>query len=174
MRVDQLIESKYLRASDLNGEDMIVTIKDVDFELVGMDKQKKPVITFKGIDKGMILNKTNIQAIELATGESDTDDWNGKKVTLTEGETTDLSGKLVPCLRIKSKAPKDAKPADAAKEVGKPKRGDSDDLLAGLPEKAVKYMRNRKNPEGRPLTPADEMDGDGEDNPFHDSEWVPF
>lgn len=174
MRVDQLIESKYMKASDLNGEEHIVTIKDVDFELVGQDKQKKPVIFFKNLPKGMILNKTNIKAIEMATGESDTDDWVGKKVTLCEGETNNPSGDLVPCLRIKSKAPKDAKPADTAKEVGKPKRGDSDDLLAGLPEKAVKYMRNRKNPEGRPLTPADEMDSDGDDNPFHDSEWVPF
>lgn len=174
MNVNSLIESKFMKASDLNGEDQIVTIKDVDFAEVGQDKQKKPVIFFKGIPKGMVLNKTNIQALEMATGESDTDDWAGKRVTLYEGETTDPSGKLVPCLRIKSKAPKDAKPAEAAKEVGKPKRGDSDDLLAGLPEKAIKYMRNRKNPEGRPLTPADEMDADGEDNPFHDSEWVPF
>lgn len=173
MNVNSLIESKFMKASDLNGEDQIVTIKDVDFAEVGQNKEKKPVVFFKNIPKGMILNKTNIQALEMATGESDTDDWAGKRVTLYEGETTDPSGKLVPCLRIKSKAPKDGKPLPEAVAKAKP-AAETGDLLAGLPANAQKYLRGRHNGSGGPMTPADEFDENDVENPFYDAAWLPF
>jgi hypothetical protein len=43
----------------------------------------KPIITLKGASKKFIVNDTNYKRIALTLGSSETDDWIGKKITLT-------------------------------------------------------------------------------------------
>ncbi len=72
---------KYRKATDYP-EPAIETIDKVYNELVGQDKDQKPVIYFKGGDKrGVVLNKTNANVLADLHGR-DTAKWKGKEVEL--------------------------------------------------------------------------------------------
>ena len=79
-----------------DGKDMIVKVKDVKQEIIAnqQGKEEKLVMHFEGDVKPLIMNKTNMQAAEKATGTPYIDEWIGKKlqlyVTLVSafGETT--------------------------------------------------------------------------------------
>lgn len=67
-----------------DGKDMVVQIKDVKIETVQnqQGKEDKPVLHFEGDVKPLILNSTNMAAIEKATGTPYMDEWTGKKLQL--------------------------------------------------------------------------------------------
>ena len=80
-----------------DGKDMIVQVKDVKMEMVQnqQGREENNVMYFEGNIKPLILNSTNMKAIEKATGTAYLDEWVGKKlqlyVTLVSafGTTTD-------------------------------------------------------------------------------------
>jgi hypothetical protein len=76
--INDAFPSKYLKASDLDGENVTVTITHVAFEEVGKDKEMRPILFYEGSEKGIVLNKTNATNISKLYG-SETDDWGGKK-----------------------------------------------------------------------------------------------
>jgi hypothetical protein len=57
MKISEEFPSQYLKASDLGGRDIRVTMGRVEREKIGTDN--KLVLYFKGKDKGLVLNKTN-------------------------------------------------------------------------------------------------------------------
>ena len=61
--------SKYLKAADLNGGDKVVTIDRVVEEEVGLEKERKPVCYFSGLQKGFVLNKTNSDRLAHKLGD---------------------------------------------------------------------------------------------------------
>jgi hypothetical protein len=103
MKQNEAFPSNFLKAADLNEEEMVLTIARVEQEKIGDDD--KLVAYFKGTDKRLVINKTNFNAIVKATGEDDTDDWNGKRITLYPTETN-FKGDTVDCIRVKTKPPK--------------------------------------------------------------------
>lgn len=112
MRASEMIESKYLKQSDIDGE-VIVTIQKIGQGNVAMDDQPeelKWMIKFKEFKKAMVLNSTNIQLLEKACGE-ETDEWPGQEVILYVDPNVSFAGKLTGGLRLKS-----------AKPTGPPKR----------------------------------------------------
>ena len=80
-----------------DGKDMIVQVKDVRIETVQnqQGKEDKPVLFFDGDVKPLILNTTNMKAIEKVCGSPYMDEWVGKKLQLyvtmvsAFGSTTD-------------------------------------------------------------------------------------
>ena len=99
-----LFPSKWLAAADLNGEDRIVQIKQIiPSEEVGQSKDKRPIVYYQGVEKGMVLNKTNAKRIAKLYG-ADTDKWIGKFITLYPSEC-DFGDETVPCLRVRQDAP---------------------------------------------------------------------
>lgn len=98
--INDAFPSKYIKASDLQGTEPVVTIKRVAFEDVGKDKERKPIVYFKGKDKGLVLNKTNANKIVQLSGRGDTDDWKGLQIKLYATETQ-FAGETVDCVRIK-------------------------------------------------------------------------
>ncbi len=104
MKISKLFPSKFLKADDLDGHEVECAIHEIRVEdLTGDGRERKPVLYFEGKDKGLVLNKTNSMVIAGSYGE-DTDGWQGKPVVLY-GTTTQFQGKLVPCIRIRTKAP---------------------------------------------------------------------
>ena len=105
MNIDSAFPSKYIKASDLpeDGVAVPVTIKEVVTEEIGRDKQVKPVIYFKGQDKGFVANKTNCNTIAKALGSRDTDDWEGKTILLYSTEVQ-FGDEMVESIRVKLKA----------------------------------------------------------------------
>ena len=114
MDINSAFPSNFLRASDLKGSAVSVTLDRVEMEKVGDDH--KPVIYFTGKEKGLVLNKTNANIIEDIVGSADTDQWRGKAVTLFPTKT-EFQGKRVDCLRFRepegAAAPAEAAPVAA-------------------------------------------------------------
>lgn len=105
MKVSDAYPSNYIAATDLDGNNVTVTMKNVDFEKVG--EEQKPVLYFKGKTKGLILNKTNAKNIATVYGD-DMDDWTGQDIVLFPA-MVDFQGKTVEAIRIRAPQPKDRK-----------------------------------------------------------------
>jgi hypothetical protein len=79
--------------------------------------ETKPVLHFRGKSRGVVLNKTNANAIWGINGSDDTDDWAGTAITLFPTKV-EFQGKRVDAIRIDppdQPAPK-AKPQHVAEE----------------------------------------------------------
>lgn len=110
-----LFPSKWLAAADLMGEDRIVQVKQIiPSEEVGQSKDKRPVVYFQGVEKGLVLNKTNAKRIAKLYGP-DTDKWIGKSITLYPSEC-DFGDETVPCLRVRPEAPQVEDPGEELDE----------------------------------------------------------
>lgn len=101
MKSTDVFSSKYLSAADLRGRDVAVTIDRVEVDKMPSG-EKKPALYFRGKDKALLLNKTNFNTIADVVGADDTDDWEGKQITLYPTET-DFQGKMVDCIRVRRK-----------------------------------------------------------------------
>lgn len=99
--------SKWLKASDLGGREVKVIMANVEREKIGDDT--KPVLYFKGKEKGVVLNKTNANVVSDFYGD-DTEDWFDQPVILYT-VTTEFQGKATPGLRIRIPTARDNKPA---------------------------------------------------------------
>ena len=107
--------SKYLKVDDLNGRPALRTIARQVSELIGTDKNPKPVCYFvESSLKPLVLNLTNSVSIAAIAGTDDTDAWPGTKVVLFPTSTF-FQGKDTPCIRIRA-----PKPAAVAPKVVTP------------------------------------------------------
>ena len=88
--------SNYLKAENLAGKSarvVILEVQDVEF-----DKGLKPVLSFEGKSKRLVVNSTNFDI--LCAGISNkTTDWVGHTITL-RGEKVVFRGKLVDSIRV--------------------------------------------------------------------------
>ena len=96
MNIDSVFPSDYLKAADLKGKVVSVTIESVSLEELG--SEKKAVVHFVGKERGLVLNKTNAAVIKSAYG-SDTEGWTDKTIELRP-DKTQFQGQLVDCLRV--------------------------------------------------------------------------
>ena len=129
MKTSQAFPSDYLKASDLNGKSVNVTIESVEMVDMGQgrDKESKLLIRFVGKQKGLVCNKTNAGTIEKLTGSDETDNWVGKQITLCAREV-EFQGDMVWAIRVSLKAPGAATqaPAPAAPEPADGEDGGSE------------------------------------------------
>jgi hypothetical protein len=96
--INDAFPSKYLKASDFEGDTPIVTIASIAFEEVGKEKDVRPILYYEGEQKGIVLNKTNATNITKIYG-SETNDWIGKKVQIGTA-WVDFQGQSVEAIRI--------------------------------------------------------------------------
>lgn len=97
MKGSDIFPSNYIKADDLKGRDVPVTIDTAKMETLGNDQ--KLILYFEGKEKGMVCNKTNFGRISYLYGD-ETDDWVGKKIILTS-EFVEFQGKTVKGLRVR-------------------------------------------------------------------------
>jgi hypothetical protein len=119
--INDAFPSAYIKASDLQGKSVIVTINRIEFEPVGQKREMKPILYFDNKDKGLVLNKTNANKIISITGSSDTEDWAGQSIIIYPTETS-FQGDTVECVRVKSA------PANGRKAVPVPVADPAPDL----------------------------------------------
>jgi hypothetical protein len=98
-------KSKFLNSTNLTSERKF-KIKAVTAELIGDEKQRKPVLWFTNDERGLILNATNRRTLMGAFGDN-MEDWVGKVIVIFP-TMTDLRGKMVPALRVRVPPPKQA------------------------------------------------------------------
>ena len=107
MKISTAFPTKFLKASDLQGKEVKVEIDDCRMEDVAGDgSEEKPVLYFKGKNKGLVMNKTNAGKLEVAFGD-DTEHWSGRTIILYP-DVTQFQGRTVDCLRVRVPAPKAA------------------------------------------------------------------
>jgi hypothetical protein len=110
-KLSELFPSTYLKADEIPDEGMILTITGVELAELGQgkDKETKPVISFREVEKGLVCNKTNCNTIHKLTGSDDTDDWVDHKIKLITLEV-DFQGTMTNAIRVSSKPVKTAVP----------------------------------------------------------------
>ena len=97
MRTNEAFPGNFLKAADLQGKRVTVTIAKVVLEDIG--DETKPVLHFVGKEKGLVLNKTNANMIAEITGTDEMDDWAGAAIVLYPTKV-DFQGKRVDATRI--------------------------------------------------------------------------
>jgi hypothetical protein len=122
--------SNYLKAADLEGRTIKVTIDDIKLEKVGTDE--KLIAYFKGGKKGLVLNKTNSNNIALVYG-MDTDGWIDAEIQLYP-TMVDFQGKSTEAIRVK------AMPRASGKRQGRspqqfPDEGSYGKVTSGRPKR---------------------------------------
>lgn len=121
MNINTAFPSKYLKAADLGDATPVVTISHVDMELMPGDaRETRPVCYFEGKQKGVVLNRTNSNAIAQVAGSPETDNWAGVQVQLYVAIVS-FKGEEVEAIRIRA-------PRVAAKPKPKPAAVEPDDL----------------------------------------------
>lgn len=121
-KIGEMIESKYLKQSDVEEETEVTIAKVGQLNVAKEDEpaEMKWAAKFQELKKPMILNSTNIQLLAKACGSEDSDDWIGKKVTIYSDPNVSFGGKLVGGLRVKLQArpsSKKAAPANAFSDM---------------------------------------------------------
>lgn len=133
--LEEFFPSKHLKATDLQGKEVRVTIARVEREKLGDDM--KPVVYFKGKEKGVVLNKGNTTTLVDAYGKN-SNDWFGQDVILLS-VWTDYQGKPVQGIRMRIPTARDMAPVrreDPITTGAQPERrigGVSDNLDDSIP-----------------------------------------
>lgn len=131
VNINGAFPSTYLKASDLQGRRVSVTMAGVRMEDIG--GEQKPILSFVGKEKGLVLNKTNANMIAEITGSEETDDWHGQAIVLYPTKT-DFQGKRVDAIRVDYPAPDNGRPAKAkTARVVPPEPAVTDDELDQIP-----------------------------------------
>lgn len=112
MKMNDVFPSKFVKADDLKGKQVLCVISHVTVEKIGDDT--KPVIYFQGKEKGLVCNKTNFGRIAYVYGD-ESDEWTGKEIVLYP-EMTDFQGKPMWAIRVKPPLPREPAPAPAPTE----------------------------------------------------------
>lgn len=125
MNINSSFPSEFLRAADIGngeiGDEIKLTMDTVTMETVGDDT--KPVVHFRGTDKGLVLNKTNANTIAGMFGP-ETEAWSGQVVTLFVAQA-EFQGKQTLAIRVKMQKAKSGKPFTGAAPAGTNGSGDS-------------------------------------------------
>ncbi len=102
MKSGEVYPSKFLKAEDFGDDEPTVTIEKVvmeELESKERGKQEKPVAYFRGLEKGLVLNKTNWSIIAKQHGD-ESDDWIGKQITLFVMDV-EAFGEMVSAIRVR-------------------------------------------------------------------------
>ena len=103
---DQLFPGRFLKAGQLLGQKVTVTIADIDVETLPSEKGdiSKGIVSLKGKDAQWVLNRTNAECLKAMFGRV-VADWIGKRVVL-HGEMVrnpdreDKDNKMVLAIRV--------------------------------------------------------------------------
>ncbi len=80
MKASMFYPSRWLKSEDLRGVQPVVVIDHIETGEFG--GENKPVVFFRGKEKGLVCNRTNWRMLASLFGE-ETDGWRGKDVRLT-------------------------------------------------------------------------------------------
>ncbi len=110
MKISQLFPSKYVKAADLNGKTVTLTIAKLVVEELGhgAEKERKPVLYFQKATKGLVLNRTNAMTIAGLYGD-ESDDWEGKRVSIYPTRIRAF-GAMQDTIRVREEIPAQPKP----------------------------------------------------------------
>lgn len=126
MKMSKLFPSKYVKAADLGGKHVTLTIEKLIVEELGhgAEKENKPVLYFHKATKGLILNRTNAMAVAALYGD-ESDHWTGKRITIYATRIRAF-GAMQDVIRVKNEIP--AQPVPAAQPEERAEIDDDEDV----------------------------------------------
>lgn len=103
-KVGEMIESKYLKQSDVEDEVTVTVVKvgKANISKEGEEPEYKWLIRYQEFSKPMVLNATNIKRLARACESEETEEWTGKKVVLYVDHDVEFAGNVVGGLRIRA------------------------------------------------------------------------
>lgn len=104
MDMNDFVSSEYLKADDLKGRSLRATIAAVTIEQLGQARESKPVVSFVGRNKRLVLNKTNTRTLIAGFG-AESSGWVGQTVELYAAEV-ELQGRPTLGVRLRVSAQK--------------------------------------------------------------------
>jgi hypothetical protein len=108
MSYDEYFPKDFLIAEDLQRAPKVLTISRIGPEEVGQDKTRKPVARFEEIAQGLVINKTNADALTLMFGPEEHDAIGGQVELFAERVM--FNGKLVGAIRLRRPSRSDELP----------------------------------------------------------------
>lgn len=101
MDASKFFPSKWLKAEDVGERKIALSIERAESQVFGQgeESEKKLILFFEGIEKGLVLNRTNFEKLAEAYG-TETDLWIGKKIELYTALVS-YKKKEVPALRLR-------------------------------------------------------------------------
>ena len=126
MKISQLFPSKYVKAADLEGRNVTLTITKLVVEEMGhgTEKEQKPVVYFQKATKGLVLNRTNAMIIASLYGD-ESNEWAGKRITIYPTKVRAF-GSMQDCVRVREEIP--AQPRQQPQHVEEPTIDDDEDV----------------------------------------------
>jgi hypothetical protein len=117
MKISQLFPSKFVKAADLNGKPVTLTITKLVIEKLGHgnEAENKPVLYFERATKGMVLNRTNAMIIANLYGD-EADQWAGNRICIYPTKVRAF-GQMQDCIRVREEIPAVPKPVATAAQV---------------------------------------------------------
>jgi hypothetical protein len=105
MKISDIFPSKYVKAADLNGKHITLTIKGLAVEEMGhgSEKERKPVLYFERATKGLVLNRTNAMMIAGLYGD-ESGDWRGCRITIYPTKVRAF-GAMQDAIRVREEIP---------------------------------------------------------------------
>lgn len=104
MNRNELFPSKYIKAADLGGKPLTVTIKSATIEALnnpnGGGQQDKLLLSFVNQAKKLVCNVTNYNSISDLHGD-ETDNWPGKRIELYPTKAS-MGGKSFDAIRVRA------------------------------------------------------------------------
>jgi hypothetical protein len=98
MNINTAFPSEFIKSADLGRHRVKATIESVSMAKVGKDDEK-PVVYFKGKEKGLVLNKTNASMIAEIAGSEETDEWEGVQIVMYVTKV-EYAGKRMDGIRV--------------------------------------------------------------------------
>jgi hypothetical protein len=102
MKIGDMIDSKYLKQSDVEDETVVTFIKLTKVNVARDDEEAdyRWTAKFQEFTKPMVLNVTNLKRAAKALGD-DTDNWLGNSMILYVDPDIEFGGNIVGGLRLK-------------------------------------------------------------------------
>lgn len=153
MKTSEFKGAQYLTAEDLGGRHptvKIVSYEAREFEDSEGQTKPKPVLYFEGKQKGLALNRTNMELLESCFGSDEMDDWVGHSITLGT-EKVRVGGQQTQGIRI----------------YGSPELSETTTVRVNLPRrKPQDYTLRATGPgreQGQPSTPSQQAEAEAAD-----------
>lgn len=138
-RLSDIRDSKYLKKDDVGGgiQATIFKFEEANVAMENQPPEMKWLVYFKELEKPLVLNSTNAQAIAEIFGIDELNDSIGKKVILYTDPNVSFAGKRVGGIRVKAckgkpaaaKGTKNAAPEPGDEEVGGDQASLTDDEI---------------------------------------------
>ena len=86
MNANSVLTSRYLKLADIQNLPRVLTVADVEMEVVREGKEPEPVVYFREVKQGLVCSKGRWDSLKAFFG-IETDAWVGQSVSLTIGES---------------------------------------------------------------------------------------